>query len=256
MKIIKEELREQFWDDIKRSSQERHEREISNVNDVVSAVKEIYYGSSIYPRKGPQSFRKEVNKKYRDKIDLLLTDIGTRIHDYFVLNPNCANSQTNFDIFHDELCDSFLNGINKIREKAHFAELNYGQAQKLINLTFKYLTEYSDYETYADLFHFSHMVIDKTILDTIESPVELSKFLGIELEAGVIILQHYWTHMSEKEYHDLLAEYRKVIDPHLGDESYMHLEYCIWNSKKHPHQPIDLQNSGGVDAMPISEFHK
>lgn len=254
MKTIKEEFRGQFWEDIRRSSKERCDRKISNRNDVISTVSEIYYGNPIYPRFGLRSMRKKVNEKHRAEINHLLTDIGDRIHDYFVLEPNSINDQINFDAFHDELCDLFLKGINKIRKNARSFELSYGQAQKLINLTFKYLTTYSDYETYADLFRFSHMTIDGTVLRTLRSKQKLLQYLGVDSVRVNFVIEHGWTSMTKEQYHDLLIEYRRAIDPYLGDKSYMHLEYCIWNTKRH--LLIDLQNSGGVDATPISEFYK
>ncbi len=254
MKTIKEELRGQFWEDIKRSTQERCDRRISNRNDVISTVSEIYYGNQIYPRTVQHSKRKTVNEERRRDIDNLLFDLGDKIYHYFVLGPNCENNQANFDVFHDELCKTFLEGINAIRSDVHLDELTCGQAQKLINLTFKYLTTYSDYETYADLFRFSHMTIDGTVLRTLRSKQKLLRYLGVDSVRVNFVIEHGWTSMTEEQYHDLLIEYRRVIDPYLGDKSYMHLEYCIWNTKRH--SLIDLQNSGGVDATPISGFYK
>ncbi len=170
------------------------------------------------------------------------------------MGPNRANDRVNFDLFHGELCESFLEGINKIRKNDDLAELTYGQAQKLINLTFKYLTTYSDYEKYADLFHFSHMVIDSTVLETLLSNRKLSQFIKIGSTKVDFTVSHGWTNMDKEEYYNLLTEYRKAIDSYLGDKSYMHLEYCIWSNKRHP--ILKLKNSGGVDAIPISKFHK
>lgn len=260
MKIISEDLRNNFLRDIKRDTGERRMsvRRISDLNDVISAVKEIYFGKVIYPRTGPNSLRKALNhgpQAKKNSLNSLLTSIGTKIHNYFVLEPNCDYTQENFDDFHNKLCKEFLDGINQLRNSVELADLTYGQAQKLINLTFKYLTTYSDYQTYAYLFRYCHMTIDKTVLKVLSNQNSLTAFLGTNAPGRLPVSNLSWTKMSKQEYTRLVNDYRNIIDAYLGDKSYMHLEYCIWNEDKHGLTP--LPNSGGhIDATIIDKFHK
>lgn len=241
MKIISSVLRNNFLGDINR--QDMRDRHISDLGDVVSAVKEIYHAKVIYPRSGPTASRKAVNQgPHAEDIDILLTSIGTKIHDYFILDPNCDNTQANFDAFHEELCKQFLDGINELRRAAGLANLTYGQAQKLINLTFKYLTTYADYETYAYLFRFCHMTIDRIVLKALSNRNSLSCFLGTNVSTRLNVANLSWTKMSKEEYYELVNEYRNILDGMLGDKTYMHLEYCIWNKERHG--LISLPDSG------------
>lgn len=254
MKIISSVLRNNFLEDINRK--DMRDRRISDLDDVISAVKEIYRGKVIYPRSGPNASRKVLNHgPHAEDIDILLRSIGTKIHDYFTLDPNCDNTQANFDVFHEELCKQFLDGINELRRTAGLANLTYGQAQKLINLTFKYLTTYADYETYAYLFRFCHMTIDRIVLKALSNKNSLSEFLGTNVSTRLNVANLSWTKMSKEEYYELVNEYRNILDGMLGDKTYMHLEYCIWNKGKH--DLISLPDSGEEEeAIEIRQFHK
>ena len=71
-------------------------------------------------------------------------------------------SQESFDKWHQDTCEYFLNELNeKLKEK----KLCFGKAQKVINMTFKYLYCFNDAEEYEDYFKFCHMPIDSYTLN-------------------------------------------------------------------------------------------
>ncbi len=178
MLTIDATMRARYWTTVRNEG--RCTRRIANLADVILAVSDIYYHKTVlwgHAREGRGQHALTDKSPERANVDALLSEIGHRIWEYFNGGPNTTNTQGNFDEFHSDLCDYFLSKINAIREKVGYAPMSYGQAQKLINLTFKYLTCYADYETYADLFHYSHMVIDSNVLGSF-SKSKLSALLG------------------------------------------------------------------------------
>ncbi len=253
MLTIDATMRARFWTTVR--DEGRCTRRIESLDDVVSAVSDIYYGGAIWNRaKGDRKKRAATNNgPERANVDALLSEIGHRIWAYFNDEANAMNTQENFDEFHSDLCDCFLLEINAIRAKVGYAPMSYGQAQKLINLTFKYLTAYQDYETFADLFHYSHMVIDRQVIDIFTKP-KLSALLGTPVTSAMKIGNRSWTSFTKDEYLSIVSEYRRVIGPHIGSKSYMHLEYCVWHR---PGAPVtSFASSGGAPAEPIARFHK
>ena len=163
------------------------------------------------------------------------------------------NNQNNFDEFHSSLCDMFVNGLNPIRNSAGYSDISYGQAQKLINLTFKYLSCYDDYADFADLFTHCHMVIDNIVLNCL-SKSSLTTLFGrsparkINHLYGGAFNGKGWTEFSREDYLSLLEEYRAVIDPMLAGLSYMEVEYHMW-----PRPSLIVRS--GIMPSPIHKFH-
>ncbi len=254
MLTIDATMRARYWTTVRNEG--RCTRRIANLADVILAVSDIYYHKTVlwgHAREGRGQHALTDKSPERANVDALLSEIGHRIWEYFNGGPNTANTQENFDEFHSDLCDYFLSKINAIREKVGYAPMSYGQAQKLINLTFKYLTCYADYETYADLFHYSHMVIDSNVLGSF-SKSKLSALLGTPVTSVIKISNHSWTSFSKSDYLNIVSEYRRVIGPYIGGKSYMHLEYCIWHRAGAP--VTSFASSGGSPAAPIAGFHK
>ena len=191
---------------------------------------------------------------YAAQVNQLLNRLGKILFDYFNGIGNTPNDQVNFDQFHQELCDNFLNVINSIRLTAGLAEMSYGQAQKLINLTFKYLSTYSDYDDFADLFSFAHMTIDAIVLGNL-SPRKASILFGLRIVNRVNGLvgsqyhEHGWTAFTKEDYLHLVGDYRNAFNPHLGHRSYMDMEYHMWPT-------LTPFAAAGVMAPRILRFHK
>ena len=214
-------------------------RHLSNRDDVIRAVKNVYYHKNTlwaHARGGKGLNRATREHPFIEQVDEQLSLVGGQIFNY-LNNPTLRTvSRANFDVFHKQLCLTFLSGINGIRARAGIPAMSYGQAQKLINLSFKYLTCYEDYMDYYEYFEQCHMVIDREVLKGLEGN-------GLTLLFGTTPRQiphldkgnyrgHGWTEMNEGEYDELLGEYRNSIDPLLvdifDDVSYMEIEYNLW----------------------------
>lgn len=231
-------------------------RSITSLIDITDAVKEVYFHPNTlwaHARGGKGQHVLTDNGACRTSVEHVLDRIGNRIHQYFNGVPNVSNTQSGFDDFHKSLCHDFLNGINTIRADVGYTPLSYGQAQKLINLSFKYISCFSDYLSFADLFEKCHIIIDNKVLTNLGRS-KLSVIFGTNLNdkiqglSGGTFHTHGWTDFSETDYDMLVAEYRRVIGPYMGNLSYIALEYSMWPT-------IGLVNTTDPLPAPIPGFH-
>lgn len=122
-----------------------------------------------------------------DTLDEAFDQIKDKIHDGFF--PTCAD----FNELHKECCNIFFKTVTDKNKKPYA----YGIAQKVINLTFKYLYCHDEAKNYEDNFKDCHTVLDSYIL----------KYYSIKDTS--------WTKLSEKDYDDIeetIKNQRKRID--------------------------------------------
>ncbi len=223
-------------------------RSISNFDDIMYAATHLYaYGT---PFANPQSG----NQPHYLKADIptletILISFVQKVWDYFNKKPaNIANAQANFDVFHEELCDLFLNCITSAGVYTH----EYGNAQKMVNMLFKYLTCFRDYEDFADLFSYCHIPIDRNILNSFKRNYDVANITSYMKyrytdPTTQAVEEEPWSRMSKAAYKDLLINYRSALSSIKGHHSWLGLEYYIWSGTPIP--------STGSHAPSIKEFH-
>lgn len=124
--------------------------------------------------------RKKVKDDFKTEIDNLTSKI-----------------QGDFDKWHEQLCKKIIDEYKKSK-----IQLSYGQAQKWVNMTIKYLyiLEVEGY-TFDSIFEDLHIPIDNYVFDAVE------KELGIKRPADA------WSKLDKKEYlkyqEDIREELRK-----------------------------------------------
>ena len=146
---------------------------VVNEGDVLLAVKKAYIDMS------PRTFTKsEEENKFDEKLkNNLLYSLACDIRDYM---ENGTGGQS-FDDWHHDVCTKFLSGNdladgNSSCDYRGLAgllsnagrdpdEATYGKAQKIVNMTFKYLYCYPDAPKYYERFKPCHMPLDSYILD-------------------------------------------------------------------------------------------
>ena len=231
-------------------------RSITSLVDITDAVKEVYFHPNTlwaHARGGKGQHALTNTGACRANVEQVLENIGNRIYNYFNATPNTLNNQTNFDNFHKSLCRSFLNDINIIRHGVGYAPMSYGQAQKLINLAFKYASCFADYQTFADLFEKCHIVIDNVVLNNLARR-QLSIIFGTTIPTRIVGLSggrfrgHGWTAFTEEDYDTLVAEYRRVMGAYMGNLSYIALEYSMWPT-------VARVSTTDPLPSPITSFH-
>lgn len=158
----------------------------------------------------------------RDDLDQLKRDLAQAFARYF--NEPTPKSREEFDMVHRRLCnDTFLIPWNNLLAKHGIDPQNYGKAQKIVNMAFKYLACYDDAADYADWFTFCHMPIDTGTFN-------IQKILsGIKLDTS-------WSNLSESEYYSfqrtieqwLSAQTTQPDTPKLPN-SPLKADFIIWH---------------------------
>ena len=121
-----------------------------------------------------------------------------RIWSYFNTSP--ATSQTEFDFFHKELCELFLSGCNT-KGYSH----SYGNAQKEINVLFKYLSCYADSPEYAEWFRYCHMALDRFTYNGYRLPFYRDVVYPVVHGCSAGNLSA-WSKLRESEYTNIISE--------------------------------------------------
>lgn len=135
-------------------------------NDILLAVKKAYIDMS--PRTFKPKNDSEIDPDAKAK---LLENIAERIKSYM----QSGLSNVSFDDWHKELCEFFLNGDKAKGVKGLYdllsdagkdvGQATFGKAQKIVNMTFKYMYCFDNADLYADRFEPCHMPLDSYILD-------------------------------------------------------------------------------------------
>lgn len=88
-----------------------------------------------------------------------------------IINEGSIANQEKFDKWHEQLCKNI-----KVLYNKKGIEFTYGQAQKWVNMTIKYLymLEVEGY-TFDSVFEYLHIPIDKYIFEVVEKKLEIKR---------------------------------------------------------------------------------
>lgn len=199
-------------------------RFISNKNDILDAIKFIYDTKSVLFRKrkaGVIKWSLRKNKCAMASKDALLDQLAERIHEYF--SRPLPITKNDFDMFHNEVTKWFLDELNKIRKFAGLSNAKYGNAQKMINVLFKYLACFEDYPKYLHYFDYCHMPIDSYIMKAgLDNGI-----IGITNNKGYKFNGQAWEELDKNNYLSLQKELdvnlkrRKIV-------SLLNCEFYLW----------------------------
>ncbi len=106
--------------------------------------------------KGKDEDWKKQMKKNKTK---LWKELSIIFADYFNSSEPPHNKE-GFDEIHDKMCEEVKNGFISLG----YPNYEYGQAQKLINMAFKYFYCFDEAKSKEDYLKFCHMPIDRYIL--------------------------------------------------------------------------------------------
>lgn len=155
--------------------------------------------------------KKEIEKAWKEEKSGIFEWLADEFYTYF------QNDYTDFNNWHKTVCSNFLNKFKPIlSEYGYDAEksLKYGKAQKIVNMTFKYLLCFDDANNYSSKFNECHMPIDSYIL----------KWYN---DIGDNKCTTVWSDLEEKEYYELQENIKSILDkknPFLA-EFYIWAEY-------------------------------
>lgn len=188
-------------------------KEVLINKDILDFLKGLYFGNfdNVYQAASRRAYRDfnrtlRFNKiadsdreKYRESVDFLLENAIKSI-------DRNKLSHEYFDKWHEDIakriCDIYTN--NSI-------VFYYGQAQKWINMTFKYLYTLKPDE-FAFYVPFLHIAIDNIVIDIAKEEFEIAK------------PKKSWSKWSKEEY----LKYQKTLRDNISEDSPFNWEYLIW----------------------------
>ncbi len=180
----------------------------------------------------PRTVKNLKKDNIHNAFELLADKTYSYIHNTDIYNQN------KFNAWHKETCNFFIERVKKLSN----IELNDGKAQKILNMTFKYLYCFSNSQDFKNKFEFCHMPLDSYTLNWFCDSVINSKQVSIStikknswsnLEYGdsETMYSYAWIQSQIKNYlkSDLNKIYRDVNNEPLTP---FIAEFYIWPEQK------------------------
>lgn len=194
-------------------------RQIKSRDDVLAAVEKAYKDTM------PRTIKGHGNLT-REELDELREKAADRMIDY--LGEDAPANAESFNGIHSRLCQEFLSDYNKLLTDRNLPRQAYGKAQKLVNMTFKYLSCFDDASDYKAWFAFCHMPIDQIILRWCK-------------ERGMFTGSASWTSLNEREYRAFQQHMRTWLEaekPQINGQllptELLDAEIVLWNYLTEP----------------------
>ncbi len=184
---------------------------VLDVNDVMKAVKSAYLSMQ------PRTYKKDNERNVlvnQVRKDALLICLASRLVEFF---SKGINNQHDFDEWHKDTCDWFLNGLNNILNQSGYHSIMYGKAQKIVNVAFKNLYLFDNAIKYEEQFKLCHFTIDSANLTWYNS-FSNPKYVKA------------WSNMSYYDYMDIQNNIRKYLT---NNKKYpaipFYAEFYVWS---------------------------
>ena len=196
---------------------------LENKNDIILAIRKAYIDMS--PRtfdknkdwwNNPENAKPNKNERVKTKENewqaaknKIFTWLAGEFHTYFQ-----NDSYKRFEDWHKTICGEFLTKFKPILDEYGYnpeTSLKYGKAQKIDNMTFKYLFCFDEAENYGEKFDVCHMPIDSYILNWYNDSSKNKCTVD-------------WSDLEEKQYYELQNEIKKI----LGNYHPFLAEFYIW----------------------------
>lgn len=158
-KYDRDSLSKKRWED----------RSITDCKDVYLACEEAYFLGAVF-RRAREGRGRYVNTP---NVNEALEKLAKNLHSFF----NKENGP--FSFF--KLCYDFRNNLNEKRKMVkteEYAAISFGQAQKMINLTIKYLYCYGDSENFKDRFELCHAPMDSIMEKSVGNELAILNYPG------------------------------------------------------------------------------
>lgn len=172
---------------------------LTNRNHVLLAVKKAY--GAMQPRTYKKtSSATSISTSARRSV---LSDLADRFVEYF--KAPAPATQTDFDKWHRDTCEWFIREFNaKVLAPSGRASIKYGKAQKIINISFKYLYLFCTIiPGKPGHFDFCHFAIDKYIIEWYKD--------NICKKTGIAPPSTTWSNMDYYDYIKMQKEIRKYL---------------------------------------------
>lgn len=197
--------------------------EIISDKDVIKFLKTCYFGDLKDPLEAASSraYRDMARTiRFKDGLsDSTKKELRKKVSDVFdpeikKLNLNSITSQDDFDTWHRQ-----VSNIIKKTYKDEGITLTYGQTQKWINMTIKYLYVLGE-NTFDDVFGFLHIPLDNYIFDI------ASKILEVDRPTDA------WSSLDD---YDKYLEYQKSLREKMVNDMPLSWEFKNWQKATQNH---------------------
>lgn len=146
-----------------------------------------------FPKDDRYQLRLLVQKIFEEEIPLLL--------------GNSISTQSDFDAWHFHVCQEIISHYQKVG-----ISFTFGQAQKWLNMTIKYLYML-EYDVFHHTFPFFHVPLDNYIFDVVDKELFIRK-----PDNPWSRIDDYWVYL----------DYQKQIREKLTDSSPLRWEFRYW----------------------------
>ena len=160
-------------------------------------------------------------------------------------------NKEDFNAWHKQCCKEFQTEYNKLLE-GKYHKIKYGKAQKIVNMTFKYLFCYADADSYRGHFQYCHMPLDSFTLTWYRR--EAKKYMK---QNGELWYQDNknrvdnltWSDMEWDEYIKIQEDISKILVNYkikIGNqeislpENSLEAEFYIWQNERNDRSFKDL----------------
>lgn len=198
-----EQLKSDFAFDMMWEDAPREELSVTKLEDVLLAVRKAYADMSVRTIKG-------FGKVKDEKKEELRKNFANKFIETFC-KAEAPLTQEAFDARHQEVCDDFLTKLNKLCTDCGVEEPPcYGKAQKIVNMTFKYLYLFEKNEPIQPLFAFCHMPLDSSIFKYLKE-----KFKEHGLDAK--LFETAWSKLDAGQYREIQTAIREYCQEYSSD---------------------------------------
>ena len=190
--------------------------------DLARTVKYLYSSSEIEKAK-PESDKSNFGKARKSLIENICADLVKDIKDY----PQDFND---FDVWHTKKCDWISKQMNAVydKDKKFLKEpFTYGQAQKWLNMTLKYLWLLNLLPSNISE-ELLHVPIDSFILQALQETGKFDESQNEIIYSGETYRYkgETWSAMSEENYESLQKKIREIVKE--KKISPIEWEYSAW----------------------------
>lgn len=163
MCILTKAIRDEFINGLRQNyARELPTKQIRSVSDIMFGAKALYLSGTPFNNNG---IGRQIRMEDPCALEAVLDPLCVKIWSYFSESPT-PGCQADFDVFHEECCELFLE-----RFRNEGITHTYGNAQKFINVLFKYLSCYDDAENvFAEKFRYCHMALDRYLYNGYRLP--------------------------------------------------------------------------------------
>lgn len=131
-------------------------------------------------------------------------------------------NKAEFDKWHNSICEKFVADFNNRVLKDNYRPISYGKAQKILNMSFKYLRCFDDANLHLSLFRNCHMPIDSLVIN----------WYNDNNVGGDNKINCFWSNFNESCYSNIQNNIRQFCENGKENLSPLEMDFYVWKEEK------------------------